>query len=176
MEENRKSIKAVMLISGILYCASQAVILKILHPLGLPSVRRFQLSFDRQSVAAILEQWGEQGIAIFKTSFYLDFFHPALYSVFLFSTLLFIRNSSGKHDEGKSIPLPFYLPFIAAFADIVENFIELSITNDFAGAGDYLFFCNGLVSSIKWSLAALSLAMIAVTGFRALAARRHGGR
>ena len=169
---NRKAIKLTMLISGVFYCISQGIIINILHPLGISSVRDLQLSFDQHGIAAILDRWGGRGIEIFRTSFYLDFIHPVFYSVFLFSTLVYIRKRGRIDDEGKNVPRLFYIPFIAAIADIIENFIELSILNDYTNRGESIFFFNGLVSTIKWSLAAISLAMIFVSGVRALVATR----
>jgi len=163
---SKRNLLAAAVASGILYFTSQFVIMKILEPLGSENVFRFQLTFDEKGMADLLWAWGQPGIDIFKSHFYLDFIHPLLYGSLMFFTMLFIKTGlSGAIREG-GIPGYCYLPLAAAAFDLAENVLELNLVGHYPDLSGTLVFITALVSACKWALAAVSLCILFVMGAR----------
>lgn len=166
-----------MIITGILYFISQGIILYILNPIGIDAVMRFQLTFDSESIAALLNAWGDAGIETFKEHFYFDFLHPLWYSAFLFFTMLFLQTKLSSYNKSESVPKYIYIPFVAAFLDIAENFLEIDIINQRLNLTSILVFTTGIVSLLKWLISLISLIIIASLAVRlAVQARRARDR
>jgi hypothetical protein len=163
--KNTRFLKRAAAVSGLLYLVSQTVILMILRPLG-ESVMKFQLSFDAESIKAILNSWGTDGIEIFTRHFYLDFPHPLLYGSFLFFMMVLLHSMLRRDRPVGRIPVIFYLPFAATILDLIENVLELIIIGQGENLGEGLAFMNGVVSLSKWSLAGISMLIIAALGIR----------
>lgn len=164
--ESKRNLLAAAIATGILYFTNQFIIMKILEPLGSENIFRFQLAFDTESVATMLGAWGPEGIATFKTHFYLDFIHPFLYGAFLFFTMLYLKTElSGPVTPG-GIPLYCYIPCAGAACDLVENALELTILAQNPDFSAGLVFATALVSLAKWVLAAISIGIIIVMGVR----------
>lgn len=164
--DNKKNLCAAAVASGILYIASQFAIMKIIEPLGSENMLRFQFMFDEKGMADLLWAWGQPGIDIFTSHFYLDFIHPVLYGSFLFFTMLYIKTGlSGAIKKG-GIPAYCYLPPAAAAFDLLENVLEITLVGQYPDLSGVLVFITALVSSCKWALAGISLCIIFVTGAR----------
>jgi hypothetical protein len=164
--DSKKNLLAAAVASGILYLASQFVIMKILEPLGSGNVLRFQLTFDEKSMADLLWAWGQPGMDTFKSHFYLDFIHPFLYGSFMFFTMLYIRAGLSGPTGKVGIPGYCYLPPAAAAFDLAENGLELALVGQYPDLSGALVFITALVSACKWALAGVSLCIIVVTGAR----------
>lgn len=174
--QNKKYVLYGAIISGALYVLSQAVIMKILEPLGVPSVFRFQLSFTAGGLNALLASWGDAGIETFKRHFYLDFLHPFWYGAFLFFLMLLTRSRQPGWKKG-AIPKYFYLPIIAAIFDLAENVCEIALLRQRPDLNDALVFLTASCSLIKWSLVAVSILIISIFVLRIVIGRlRMPGR
>ncbi len=166
-----------MIISGVIYIFSQLAIMSILSPIGSDSVISFQLTFNRESMAALLNSWGDGGIETFKKHFYLDFFHPLWYGAFLFFTMLFVKTKLSRYQDSTAVPKYVYLPFVAAFFDCAENFLEIEIIDRRFNLTDTLVIAAGLTSLLKWLIALASiLIIIALAVQLALRASRARGK
>jgi hypothetical protein len=164
--ENKKNLLAAAVATGILYFTNQFIIAKILEPLGSESVLRFQLAFDAERIAAILGAWGPAGIETFKTHFYLDFIHPFLYGAFLFFTMLYLKTELSGAMAARGIPAYCFIPCAGAAFDLAENVLELTMLGQNPDFSAGLVFATALVSLVKWTLAAVSIGIIIVTGAR----------
>jgi hypothetical protein len=149
-----------MIITGIIYFVSQGIILYILSPLG-HDVLRFQLTFDRESMEAILNAWGDPGIERFKNHFYIDFLHPLWYGSFIFFTMLFFKTKLAGYQHSDAVPKYVFLPFVAAFLDLAENFMEIGIINSRENLNNTLVMMTGLASLFKWLFALISILIVA---------------
>jgi hypothetical protein len=158
---NKRLLPALVITSGLLYVVSQATILAILEPMGI-SPLMFQLSFDSNSLADIITAWGDNGIELFRKHFYMDFLHPVIYSSFQFFLLCYLRSKLRGYGTSRDIPAYFLLPFAAAAIDLAENFLELAIIRRGTEIPGWMAFANGLLSSSKWALAAISIGIIAL--------------
>jgi hypothetical protein len=176
---NKRFLPGSIIVSGLLYVASQAIILIILDPLGV-TVIRFQLSFDGTTLAKIMAGWGDAGISRFRHHFFLDFLHPFIYGSFLFFILSYIKSKLPDEANPGVIPVYCHLPFAATVLDLIENIVELIIIYRRAAIPEGLAFMNGLVSSSKWFLAAASLLLIGILGvrlgLRSFQSQRNGDR
>lgn len=164
---SRKTVGRLALVSGVLYAASQFGINTILAPLGLVRVVEFQLTFSRSGIEGILRSWGPEGLKIFKSHFYLDFAHPVIYAVFLFSLLRLFQMKLSGSDEGP-VPKYLYLPFAAMAMDFIENVLELLVINSPATVPEAVIFTAGIVSSLKWALGVLNIMMVVLFAVRVL--------
>ncbi len=171
---SRKTVGRVALVSGVLYAASQFGINTILAPLGLGRVVAFQLTFSRSGIEEILRSWGPEGLEIFKRHFYLDFFHPVIYAVFLFSLLRLLQTRLSGREEGP-VPNYLYLPFAAMAMDFIENILELLVINSPATVPEALIFITGVVSSLKWALGVLNIMMVVLFAMSVLIRYRGKG-
>ncbi len=164
---SRKTVGRLALVSGVLYATSQFGINTILAPLGLGRVVAFQLTFSRSGIEEILRSWGPEGLEIFRTHFFLDFSHPAIYALFLFSLLRLFQMKLSGSDEG---PLPnhLYIPFAAMAMDFIENVLELLVINSPATVPEAVIFTAGIVSSLKWALGVLNIMMVVLFAVRVL--------
>ncbi|MBN1497854.1 MAG: hypothetical protein JXA07_13860 [Spirochaetes bacterium] len=149
-----------MIITGVIYFTSQAAIINILHPIGTDAFMRFQLTFSGESMAAILNSWGEAGIETLFKHFYLDFLHPLWYSAFLFFSMIYVKTKLSDYKQFSSVPKYVFLPFIAAFADLAENFMEIQLISTRFDLNKTLVMATGIVSLIKWLLVLVSIIII----------------
>ncbi len=163
--ENKRLLLILVVISGLAYVASQTIILMILGPMG-ESALMFQLSFDSKSLTDIITGWGDTGIEIFLNHFYMDFPHPVIYGSFMFFLLCYLRSNLPESNASKDIPAYCFLPFAAALLDLVENFLELFIIGRRSNITEGLALANGLLSSTKWALSAISAGIIAIFTIR----------
>ncbi|MBN2160557.1 MAG: hypothetical protein JW807_14290 [Spirochaetes bacterium] len=171
--QNRRMLAYGAVISGILYVVSQAAIGMILDPLGAPAVLNLQLTFTAAGVNEILGSWGDAGIATFKKHFYLDFLHPLWYGSFLFFLMALTRPLHTGGREG-AIPKYFALPVAAALFDLAENFCELALLGQSPDISEALAFFTASCSLIKWSLAGVSILIVAAFVIRIVIVRLKG--
>lgn len=171
---SRKTVGRLALVSGILYAASQFGINTVLAPLGLGRVVAFQLTFCRSGIEEIIRSWGPDGLKIFKTHFYLDFSHPVIYAIFLFSLLRLFQIKLSGSDDGP-VPNYLYLPFAAMAMDLIENVLELLVINSPAIVPEAVIFTAGVVSSLKWALGIINVTLVVLSAMRVLIHSRRKG-
>lgn len=159
-----------VVLSGVMYLVSQLVIGRILDPLGPLDVLRAQTTLDPSVVAAIFARWREQHLMdAYVRHYFLDFVHPALYALFLGSSLSLLLDRNRLSPAWNAILL---LPIVAALCDLIENVSHVAFLVDGANLTPAWVAVSGLAAITKWLLAAGSLASIALLALRA---RTTGG-
>lgn len=73
----------VVALSGLLYVASQANI-SIMLASRQPNIFSLQLAFTPDAFWRVIEMWGQPGIALYRSHFRFDNFHPLTYGAFGF--------------------------------------------------------------------------------------------
>lgn len=136
-----------MMISGVLFLASQVWILWILNNIG-PDLLTLQTTFSREAFIKIVSQWSTDDLERFRTHFYLDLFiHPILYSTFVCGVAARLLNAC-------FIPERFnwmlYFPFFAGVSDIVENAAHIAMLPDMTSAPYFLLTIGSTFALIKW--------------------------
>lgn len=152
-----RQLDVAIVVALLLYIASQSVLASIYHPLGTDSCFRFWLAIDRADVLAVMEQWGEPGIAQFRKHYRLDFIHPLLYGCLLY--LLMLRFCQ----QLPAAPALRLLPVLAAVADLIENLLQLMVLNAGEAVSATTVLLSGSFARSKWALAALCV-LIVVAG------------
>ena len=111
-----------------------------------------QLAFTTENFQAVLDQWGEAGIALFQQTMWLDYLFPIAYAVFLGSA---VARLTIRKDEAPSRRLPLSLtimPFVAALCDYTENTLHLIILANPADLSAPLVLLASVAAAIKWLL------------------------
>ncbi|PKL39959.1 MAG: hypothetical protein CVV44_06995 [Spirochaetae bacterium HGW-Spirochaetae-1] len=144
----------VIIVLAIIYLVVQTLIAVIVSPLG-HDMLRVQTTFSGETFRGIIQSWEKSGLmALYLKHFYLDYFHPVIYSLFL-SALL----SRGLVMNGldKKFNLLVLLPFAAGLMDLIENSMHLYLIHNPAeiSAGTVLF--SGICTTMKWAMAFLVL-------------------
>ena len=66
-----------VLLSGLVYIVSQAIIASIIHELNPLLFLKAQITFSKEVYLSILQGWARDGLMLkYFYHFYLDFFHP----------------------------------------------------------------------------------------------------
>ena len=116
-----------------------------------PNLFWAQVTFSERRFRAVVEQWGSEGLASFRSHFVLDYCFLACYGVFGFTLGLWLQSGTTAAPLVRSAAM-WALPAAAAF-DAIENVFH----QRFAVAEPYslpkiAFFLAGVSSSIKWGL------------------------
>lgn len=160
----------VVTLSGCVYLVSQLIIAHILDPLGPLEVLRAQTTLDPSVVETIFARWrAEHLMDAYVRHYFLDFVHPALYAVFLGSSLSLLLDRNRLPDAWNVLLL---MPIVAALCDLVENLSHVAFLADGANLTPAWVVISGVAAITKWLLAAGSLASIALLALRA---RTTGG-
>ncbi len=147
-----------LLLTGLVYLASQAAILTIIHPLGSSTVFELQTSFSPDRFLEIIQQWEESGLVDqYRKHFTLDHIHPIWYSLFLSSSIasVFHRNQTASKYRWL-----LFVPFLAGLCDVVENLLHNWFLADLPRASSSAVAISASFSNLKWLLLALTLATI----------------
>lgn len=158
---NRLSSKKILLIFGVIFILSQAIIGYITTPLGTDKVLEVQTTFSAATFQQIIQDWRETDvIGLYFQHYIFDLFlHPIWYSIFLGAALALAMNYAKISAKYNWVIL---LPFIAGLGDVVENIAHLmmlykpELISDLT-VGISAFFTNG-----KWLLCFVSMALIGV--------------
>jgi len=154
----------VVVVSGIIYIISQAFILAILSCLGHDPLT-LQTTFSKTVFTGILEKWGQSGLHIYKTHFYVDFVHAFIYAVFLSSWIAYLTVKPGKKPAPLHLVL-WALPFIAGLCDVIENIFHLVLISNPADISGTLIKVSAAFANTKWGLARISLVAIVFYALR----------
>ena len=133
--------------------ASIALFIALQRHLGKlkPSLFWAQVTFTERQFRAVVEQWGPEGFARFRTHFALDYLFLASYGTFGFTLGLWLQSQSTAAPVYEAIAM-WALPVAAVF-DAIENMLH----QRFAIAAPYslpkiAFFAAGASSTTKWVL------------------------
>ncbi len=158
---NQLSSKKILLIFGVIFLISQAIIGYIIAPLGMDKLLELQTTFSVATFQQIIQDWKEAGLMglYFQHHIFDLFLHPIWYSVFLGAGLALAIDYAG---IGAKYNWMLLLPFIGGMGDVLENISHLVMLNNpelISGftVGMSAFFANG-----KWLLCFVSLVLIGV--------------
>jgi len=140
--------------SLIVYLISQIIILTIVAKLG-HDMLGIQTTLSDEKFLAIARTWESSGLTdTYYLHFYLDFFHPLIYSVFLssFMALAFNRrNISGAWN------FMLLLPYLAAAFDLIENGMHVYLLSDLNRVTRGAVLFSGICTNLKWTIALICL-------------------
>ena len=148
----------------VLYIFSQMSIGLLLHRLGSGALR-LQTTFCRDVFVEILQSWGAQGAAVYMRHFYLDFFHPVIYSLLLASCIAFFT-ASQERGPGRFYLALFVLPFFAGLCDLVENILHVGMIRGWLPITDAMVFTSGTFTNTKWAAAGVCIVAVIVLGLK----------
>lgn len=158
----------VVAISGGVYLVSQLIIAHILDPLGPLDVLRAQTTLDPAVVAGIFARWrAEHLMDAYVRHYFLDFVHPALYAVFLGSSLSLLLD---RNRLSAAWDVVLLLPIVAALCDLIENASHVAFLAADACITPTWVVVSGVAALTKWLLAGGSLTLIGVLALRARSA------
>ena len=123
----------------------------VVHSSSLvPGIPALQLTFNEAAFKAILAQWGNDGIAVFRTHLRIDFLVLTSYGIFGY---LFVQYGALFQQLSKSVRrLASWVMPIAAILDAIENLLHLELISDAATHPPALYLAAGLVATGKWLL------------------------
>lgn len=163
---SRFGVTRMVVISGLIYFISQAMIGSILHDLNPLLFVKAQTTFSKDVYLELLSRWETAGLMpkYFK-HFYLDFFHSIFYAVFLSALMAKGMNINTVLSRYNWILL---IPFVAGLMDLVENCFHLSFISDVNSITQTKITMSALAANTKWALAGTSLliALIFFVRFR----------
>ena len=159
----------IAVIFGVLYLINQAIIYSILSRLG-PDALKLQLTLSSQVFAEILAKWGDAGLKIYLSHFYFDFHHVILYSVCLASSIAVLTHRKGQAPSSFTL-FAFFLPFLAAKLDAIENTLHLIMIFYRSTLTPTLVAVSGTCTNVKWLSAFASVLLVAYFGFKNILGR-----
>jgi hypothetical protein len=146
-------------LSTLAFIASQANLALMLFPLH-PSVFALQLSFTSNDFWNVIALWGDSGVAVYRDHFAFDNIHPFIYGTFGYllaaKTSIFQNIRSVNHRI-----LLMALPIAGAF-DLAENAAHMYLMAHQPGFDSPLVALSAVCSLIKWGLAVLFAAIVAL--------------
>ena len=148
----------ITVIFGILFLISQITILTVLSELDLKEVFTFQTTFSKDFVKDTIIMWRDKDLLdIYKIHFYMDFFHPLLYSIFLCSLIARILEEIKAPQKLNFLLL---IPMLAGSLDILENILHLIFISDVDSITTGLVIISALAANLKWIIAHFSILLI----------------
>jgi len=148
-----------LVVFGVLTLASQAIILSILRDLDLLQFARAQTTFSKATFLTLAHQWeSAQLLPQYQLHFYFDFVHPIWYSCLLAGFIAKGLDRRGISDRWNWLLL---MPFLAGLLDLVENCFHVRFIADLAAVTQPMITLSALAANLKWTLAGLSLVVIA---------------
>jgi hypothetical protein len=161
--------RLIVSLSALLFVASQANLARILAPLD-PGIFAIQFSFTPGAYWHVIDLWGASGLAIYRAHFPYDYPHLLIYGAFGF--LLVSRTSLFA-----GVRPPIYrtallsLPAASLF-DLAENLAQAFLLGQPPGVRSAVIPASATCSSLKWALASVFAALVAVQVARKLWSRR----
>lgn len=157
-----------LVVSAVLFVASQASIGAILRDVGPARVLRAQTTFSKETFLAIVGEWQREGVMPqYYRHFIPDFVHPVWYALLFAALLARGLDRQGLPERWNAVLL---LPFVAGAFDLVENCLHLLFLSDLGAVTQPLIALSALASNLKWALLAVSL--VVVLGLRPWRPRR----
>ncbi|MFI8567867.1 hypothetical protein ACIGGF_15040 [Rhodococcus sp. NPDC078407] len=140
-----------------LFVVSQANIARLLGP-SAPKVLAVQTAWSEQRYRNILASMDETEIARFRSHYFPDFVHPAIYAIAL---------RAGARSLAEKTPLSpaattalAVAPVVSAAGDYIENIVGLTLVDNREQITDTVVRATTVVSTVKWLLAIGSLAYL----------------
>ncbi|ACL06951.1 hypothetical protein Dalk_5281 [Desulfatibacillum aliphaticivorans] len=158
----------------VLYLVNQCIIAVIVHPLGADMLN-LQMTMNGALFAKIVQGWTPDQLSAYYRHFYFDFPHPFIYAAFLASA---VATLSKQLDAAKASMhrFLFYLPFVAATCDLLENCLHLVLIPMVPDVPGILVTISGAATNIKWFLAFTCLGGVGYLGFRRLLIKKVTGK
>lgn len=148
-----------LLVWSAVFAVSQANIVRLLGPTG-PRVLEVQTAWSADRYRQILGKMDAENTARFRSHYYPDFVHPAIYAIAL---------RAGASRLAESTPLTpnvsrilALAPVASAAGDYVENIVGLHLVDHPEHITDAVVRATTAVSVTKWALALGSLAYLTV--------------
>jgi hypothetical protein len=161
----------IVIVFGVVYIISQAIIGLILHDLGPVQFVKAQTTFSKAVYLELARNWQQNGLmSFYEKHFYFDFLHPLWYSVFLSALIGYALNRGSFPTRYNGLML---MPFVAAIMDLIENFCHLKFISNLDAVSQSMIIVSALAANIKWGLAGLSLLSAAILFGRYFSKRRH---
>lgn len=163
----------VIVIFGIVYAISQAMIIRIVRPLG-SDVLKIQTTLSSATFIRILHEWRAAGLVpVYMHHFDFDFVHPLWYGLLLAALL-------AKTFNANRVPARFdallFVPFVAAALDLVENVFHVAFITHESLIRPGLVVMSGIASNTKWALAGLCVLAVIALAIRAFFLRSRARR
>lgn len=140
-----------------LFVVSQANIARLLGP-AAPSVFAVQTAWSAQRYRQILASMDDAELARFRSHYFPDFVHPAIYAIAL---------RAGARSLAATTPLSptvattlAVAPIASAAGDYIENIVGLVLLDNREQITDTVVRATTVVSTTKWVLAIGSLAYL----------------
>lgn len=148
-----------LVVFGVLFLLSQAMIASILRDLGLLQFVRAQTTFSKATFLALARSWeSAQLLPQYQRHFYFDFLHPVWYSCLLAGLIAKGLDRRGASERWSWLLL---IPFLAGLMDLVENCFHVRFIADLAAVTQPMITLSALAANLKWALASLSLGVSA---------------
>jgi hypothetical protein len=138
----------------VLFLVSQGNLALIIGPLS-PSFFAMQFAFTPERYVEILQAWGPDGIARYRSHFAYDLLHPLLFGAFGWVSVRTSPLFEGMSTFQERF-FRWHLPLAAAF-DYIENSCQLRLLSVPSGTENWLIPVSATCATIKWTLAALFL-------------------
>ncbi|MDI9897782.1 hypothetical protein QM797_23930 [Rhodococcus sp. IEGM 1381] len=137
-----------------LFVVSQGNIARLLGP-AAPKVLEVQTAWSEQRYRQILASMDDAEIARFRSHYFPDFVHPAIYAIAL---------RAGARSLAAKTPLSHaattalaVAPVVSAGGDYIENIVGLMLMDNREQITDTVVRATTVVSTVKWILAIGSL-------------------
>ena len=152
---------------AVIYFTSQIILGTIFHKIGTLQAFMLQTTLSSGNFKDIASGWIASGqIGIYYQHFYLDYFHPLWYSIFL--SLMVARAFKMNHVNPKFNGVVL-TPFIAGLCDIFENTMHIYFLSDLDRATPVLVAMSGLATNTKWILSlSVTALVIVLTAYRVI--------
>lgn len=135
-------------------------------PPNAPTIFDLQLAFTAEKFQSVLAAWGEQNVAAYVNSMWLDFLYPIAYALALSGWIAVLTRRADAPPSRPALAF-FAAPLLAALLDYLENSLHLLMLAVLHTAPPALVFLASLAAAVKWALAGIAILIIL-----ALTARR----
>ena len=123
---------------------------------GIPDV---MLNYDLNTLNKLFNDYGPQGIAIYKKIQILDFIYPLIYTTLMLGILARLR-------KPKFFNKPYFLPFAILIMDYSENFLLRYLINHYPFlTPDFRKYAElaSIATSLKWAF--IAVVLLEITAF-----------
>ncbi|MCC8929631.1 MULTISPECIES: hypothetical protein [Nocardiaceae] len=152
-----------LIVWSALFVVSQANIVRLLGPAG-PKVLQVQTAWSERRYREILASMGDAETARFRSHYFPDLVHPAIYAMALRAGARSLTAKASLNPE--SVPGPATVralavaPVVSAACDYIENIVGLTLVDNRNLISDKVVRSTTVVSTVKWVTAAGSLAYL----------------
>lgn len=140
-----------------LFVVSQAGIARLLGPVA-PRVLEAQTAFSARAYTEVLDKMDAAETARYRSHFYPDFVHPAIYAVALSTGTRRLAELTPMSSATRRVFIA--APIASAAGDYIENVVGLYLLDHRARITDEVVRATSTVSVTKWALALGTLAYL----------------